>query len=510
MPRMKSTAQERAHRLLTEVVREHRRSPAGRFPTLKQLAGQAGVGYNTMWKVVRRLADQGVLDVRPRRGIRLGNPDALTPHHRARTSLSGLSRRSSVALRVEHDIAAGEYSLGDVLPIQKQLQDRYGVNYRTLRAALADLVEARVLEKERCRYRVRPFSPGVSGGTIVLVTRTMEGGDLSDITPRTAGHLHDLESVCAQRGIELTVAPVHYGGGGFRQLRSLVSRSRPGPGILGFIVWTTVLNYEMLTTIMGIATGTGKPVAVLDEVHRLHLVEQWRHPLVRRYTLAVSPLCGLHVGRYLLQKGHRGIAYLMHAGAWDDRIPVNRLNGLREACDAFENEAVVVPVELASVDEPDPDEIFAEVSGILERSLGTKPPPTRTSDTTGDPQLDAIRAEVRGYVGSVNLQRGGSAALEHLLARGDITAWVCFSDQLAIQCVRFLSSHASRGRVRPLLVGFDDTHDAFKARITSYNFNGKACMNAMVDFVLQPQRRIGGRLYQDAVEFDGFVNERHA
>ncbi|MBD3241308.1 MAG: hypothetical protein GF331_12030 [Chitinivibrionales bacterium] len=89
-----------------------------------------------------------------------------------------------------------------------------------------------------------------------------------------------------------------------------------------------------------------------------------------------------------------------------------------------------------------------------------------------------------------------------------MTAWVCYSDALAMQCKHFLSDVARKAGKRPVVVGFDDSHEAFLERITSYNFNGKGYMHAMVDYILNPGRRMSGRLYDGAIELEGFVNER--
>ncbi len=479
---------------------------ASGLPSLHVLAAQAGVGYNTMWKVAQMLVAEGTISIRPRRGIRIerGHCSSTPPH--ARTALPARASRSSeVAARIEHDIGVGTYDQGTMLPSAKQLQAIYGACYRTVRAGLRELVDRGCLVRDRRGYRVPSAVRSRASGSIVLITRSLEGGRLSDITPRTSTHLHHLENVCAQRGILLEVIPMHYGPGGTSALNRLVGTPRRRDRVLGFLLWTTILNAEMLNYIMASVTPLNKPVAILDEVNRLTLLDSWRRRNVRRYTMAVGPLCGTLVGRYLVRRGHRSIAYV--TGGRDDAagIASNRLSGLIEV---FGRERVVETRLPVDEDSETADELFGRMRDMLCTTLSATVRPS--GDSTGDFELDSIRASVKRFVRRNRFAVPVRRHLAELFAHRAVTAWVCYSDTLAIRCKRFLAEQPRVACRQPLVVGFDDSHEAFLERITSYNFNGKGYMHAMVDYILNPQRRMAGRVYEGAVELEGFVNERNA
>lgn len=502
---LRTRQQEQAYCFVVEAIAQAGHKGESDLPSLHELAREAGVGYSTMWKVVRMLVTEGVLSIRPRRGIRIEQRHASLPAGGSRAIMCArASRASEIAARIEHDIATGAYEQGTMLPSAKQLQAAYSACYRTVRAGLRQLVGRGCLVRECRGYRIPSAVRGLTSGTIVLITRSLEGGRLSDITPRTSTHLHHLENVCAQRGIVLDIVPVHYGTDGTLALNRLVSTPRRRDRVLGFVVWTTILNAEMLNYIMASITPLGKPVAILDEVNRLHLLDSWRRN-ARRYTMAVSPLCGMLVGRYLHRHGHRSVAYI--TTELDDTAGVasNRRAGL---LDVFGRDAVVdleLPAEGGSAVA---DGLFGSMRDILCTELDVTV--RATSDSTGDFELDAIRACVKRFVHGNRFAARIRRCLTELLASQDATAWVCYSDALAIQCKRFLTELPRRAGRRPLVVGFDDSHEAFLERITSYNFNGKGYMHAMVDYILNPRRRVSGREYEGAIELEGFVNERNA
>ncbi|WP_414897460.1 phosphonate metabolism transcriptional regulator PhnF [Rhodovulum sp. YEN HP10] len=56
---------------------------------------------------------------------------------------------SSIAATLRHEIASGSYRPGDKLPSEADLAHRFGVNRHTVRRALADLAEARLVQARR-------------------------------------------------------------------------------------------------------------------------------------------------------------------------------------------------------------------------------------------------------------------------------------------------------------------------------------------------------------------------
>lgn len=86
-------------------------------------------------------------------------------------------KSEQVRQRLQAMIAAGELPAGERLPSERQLADRLGVNHRTLRRALDELVgEGVILKRPRIGNFVRPAAAPVSGRTVLLVAPHFIGG----------------------------------------------------------------------------------------------------------------------------------------------------------------------------------------------------------------------------------------------------------------------------------------------------------------------------------------------
>jgi DNA-binding LacI/PurR family transcriptional regulator len=87
---------------------------------------------------------------------------------------------------------------------------------------------------------------------------------------------------------------------------------------------------------------------------------------------------------------------------------------------------------------------------------------------------------------------------------GGITAWVCENDRIARYALDFLAEKGVRVPRAVSVMGFDDDMEAFKRKLTSYNFNIPAVVNRMLGFVLSSSQYH----YPKAYEVEGIVIER--
>jgi DNA-binding LacI/PurR family transcriptional regulator len=78
-----------------------------------------------------------------------------------------------------------------------------------------------------------------------------------------------------------------------------------------------------------------------------------------------------------------------------------------------------------------------------------------------------------------------------LLEQRSITAWACYNDDIALAACEFLRSHDIAIGTRISVVGIDDSRDAWANNITSYSFNLRAVVRAMLEHALEThvQRR---------------------
>jgi len=107
------------------------------------------------------------------------------------------------------------------------------------------------------------------------------------------------------------------------------------------------------------------------------------------------------------------------------------------------------------------------------------------------------------------LKQVAARRLGGIARHSDITAWVGYSDTIALACKELLESMdiAIPGDIS--VMGFDDSQRAWQSGLTSYNFNTAGYVGAIVSFLLRPQsssrRRASG---PGVVELKGFVNDR--
>jgi DNA-binding LacI/PurR family transcriptional regulator len=253
--------------------------------------------------------------------------------------------------------------------------------------------------------------------------------------------------------------------------------------------------------VFDLCSRTGRPVALLDETGSFTLPRP-AGPHHQMFTAACSPHAGRRVARHLLGLGHRRIAFIspVHGMEWSQ----TRLTGLREV--------------FAEAGLPDAVRAFVTEGGFyprrtgleqqIERLMGMFPQPMSEEDqllaravrSSGDSIDMAMRTEiVHGRLVPI---------LEQALKDRSITAWVAVSDGFALDCLDFLRDRGVGVPGDLSVIGFDDSHEAFRHGLTSYNFNGPALMHAMVAHVLS--RRLPGHTTgsREPIEIDGFISAR--
>jgi DNA-binding LacI/PurR family transcriptional regulator len=98
--------------------------------------------------------------------------------------------------------------------------------------------------------------------------------------------------------------------------------------------------------------------------------------------------------------------------------------------------------------------------------------------------------------------------LEQALSHKEISAWIASSDSTAMLCLDFLRRKNIEVPHRISVIGMDDGINAFLLRMSSYNFNGAAALEAMVEHIIaplvyRPAGHCGG-----VIAFDGFITPR--
>jgi DNA-binding LacI/PurR family transcriptional regulator len=186
------------------------------------------------------------------------------------------------------------------------------------------------------------------------------------------------------------------------------------------------------------------------------------------------------MGSFLLRRRHLRAAYIspFHAEAWSQ----NRLQGLTQFYRDAGHPDAVVPATADHIGWLSADRLPASIMAAADEEPNRK----------------------------LRLEETLPAGIDGLLANRDITAWVAANDAVGIACLRLLAERGIRVPARISVASFDDSFFALVNDLTSYNFNTPAVVQAMIQFIVNPSWPPVRRRTGEAVEVDGFVNERES
>lgn len=485
--------QERARAFLVKCIENHRRQGKERLPVVGELARTAGVAPATMHKALRWAAEQGLITTSHGKGTRL------CPHNTQRVApypdpvSPGRLKWERVAYALRRDILNGRYVVGGELPTIKELRGEYGAGYPLVKKACERLVKDGILTPFGRSYRIAPSATAPTSSAIVLVAQGSPDGALSVKSPRFEEKIRTLERLCTQRNIRLRVVPYHkesqtlFDEGGKTTAAALVKRH----SILGFMFWSIDINREEGMELIRRMHSTGIPLTVLFESSGGYDPRELsrRYPRVRFFDSVLNEPAGYRVGRYLLEKGHREVAYISpsHAAGWAQQ----RLAGLQRA---FADAGLCGAVHAFTSDKDGKYSYIPSGYDWHHPRVHQRPAPFVT------------RFRVYEATAVTYMQESVDTLLDRAARLSRITAWVGSSDAASALCLDYARRHRLTIPTAISLIGFDDGQDAVRLRFTSYNFNPAGAVQAMLHCIVAPWQVRAG---QDGVErVEGMITER--
>jgi len=440
------TAVEVAAEFIIRAIDHGTWSESGRLPTTIELARAAGVCTATMSRAIALARQKGYITVRKKKGIELAKPicdGAAAPTGHPRIAF----RSDDIAHRLVNDIYQGQFPRHE-LPSYKELRKQYGGGYRTLRTALRQLLSQGILELHTRKFRIATSSQAIRTLSLALIV-----GEEWDEHVRSWSYarsyfytlLYALEGECARRNIHLEVYrhPTD-----FRALKRIKN-------ICGYFV--VLEESPQKATIALIERLTDLPVPVV--IHRGEAVAAYDALPPRRnlfFLESSDEKAGLEVGKFLLARDHRRIAYLTDRSQtyWSK----GRLKGLQAV---------------------------AQLAG------GTAEVIVREVDNAGKVGIDR--------------------EIDELLRDPSISAWVASEDNLAINhLLPGLAKRKKQPGIDISVVGFDDQLEAFESHLTSYNFNSVGVAQAAVSLALYSRYPKDFIMQQHTTLWvDGYVVERN-
>ena len=489
MPR-KTPARDQAREWLLRLIDAPDCTPDTRLPRLADLARRAGVSPVTMQRAVRRLQREGRLKVSHGRGIRVAGTHAQTPADQTpppspRASSPGSahrSRRHAVAAQLKQDLLEGAWGPDTRLPSKKELAYRYGVCYRTIRQALDALAEEGRIRYENRAWCVVRNTAGGGGNTLILFARL--DSHQRAMAARTVERYREFEAACARRGLELSIVPVAGTGPHGEPFDRVLHRVRRGDTcVLGFMVWSEGLQKIDMGGMIRALLDTGRPVAVLDEADL--------HP----FDMPLSPRCavlsfahhqaGSTIANHLLELGHRRFVFISpyHATQWSQQ----RLQGI---IDAYDSAGVHDAVTTCTYRRSDWRDAVLRQENMIDADLER----LERQCYAGDHRVQALGRALRSQRDRIRdawawqlYAEAFSDVLTEAFRETEATAWVAVNDDVALRCRTSLEQRGRRVPGDISLCGFDNTLEAHSHSLTSYDFNARALIDAMVAHVLYPR-----------------------
>ncbi len=508
MSRTGGPGQDAARRHVLAELERCRHAGTSELPLLRAMAASAGVAYVTMWKAVRRLKAEGVIKVRHGGRARVADGAARRAQEAALAPDAAVPVGATAAERLraafDRDLLRGQFSPGSSLPNLKELAERYGVGYRTLRRAFDGMVSDGTLEACRRGYRVPSTSAGQSGGVIALVLHA--DSSTSGIpwhTQMTQEYVRALESECSRAGTTLRVVPCTPDCRPRALLSSLFGsdegRRRP---VLGVVLRPESLSERLRAELVDGLVLRTVPVAWLDESgERAPPVIPGKPSTFHVFVMSRNHDIGVRMARFLLARGHRKLAYVspVHWAGWSQ----SRLEGIQEACGRSGLGASVVPVV---VDEE--RDVSAPLSGQLSRRIDTVLRDTLGNVEYGgvDSAFRTLNAQVHSLAGRAVLRQTLAPLLRRARGLQGVSAWVCANDTVALECLDYLTRRKVAVPGELSVCGFDDTTEGLGHGLTTWNFNRHGAVSAIVGYLLGPlwqRQRTAG-----FTPVEGYVVER--
>lgn len=465
--------------LAGKVAELARAEPSSRLPSIRTLAGSMGASPVTMNRVLKELAQAGVVKTVPGRDGYFPAGYAPAPRRGAAAAPSVPGGR--IADLILGDVLRGLLPASGPLPTIKELCHRYGCHYSTLRRALEDLERRGVLTRYRKRYFYRP-----------PVTKSPAGSNVYLLGTRRILHASTLHVYSLVNGIERTLEHA-----GWSRLRHVIPPRFGDPLVMPdpAVVSAVIFHVE---------TGRSVDLSGLGNVPRVALSPGGLSEAGRRAVERTSPGCfvvesdnraaGRAAAIMLAELGHRRIAYIHDLDPGAQAWVKLRAEGLAEVFSpggAPDGRTMTIERAPPAMPKTGGDDALVRLGRAINaarraaRSADPHFPYEILQETFRSPhdlQMILLRGKKMGH------------HFRRLLDSGGSTAWVCANDMMAVLAMAFLKRNGVSVPEQISVMGFDNTLASWQLGITSYDFAYDRMGHLAAQAVINPsvvRRRFG-------------------
>lgn len=497
--------------------------PGDQLPTIRVLANAAQVSSGTMAKAVAKLIADGVLCARSRKGVWVGasipngfdffDENIPMPRH--------VQKWEQIKTRIANDVLNGKFGSSEPLPSLGEMKSHYAVSYGTLHKALGSLQSAGFISTHKKTFRPELFSSYHYKTRLLFLTWFDPAQVETNATSLWAkgfifggnkgnDFFSEFEQLCHKKkfafdilGYSLHDNTITFVGPNLIK-RNAIENLDDYYGIC--VLKTHLLSPGFSSLVMRLGQ-TGKPVAVIDSPGNGDFIFRGSaKTTVHHFSLRDSEIAGKKIGRFLLELGHRDVAFISpcHKEFWSEK----RYRGL---CNAFELASEHRHVHLHVLDQE--FDAMATKDGKIESVLSRMPSFVdflKSQKIIPEERITDIKSLVLTRIShGIFITIMGDVlepVFEKAYADRRISAWVCADDRIALLAQSFLLKKKAAIPQEVSVIGFENTEEAIFAELSSYEFDVAGVAQAMIAFFLNPeffkQHKAG------ALNCDGFIVPR--
>ncbi|MDO5576733.1 MAG: substrate-binding domain-containing protein, partial [Fibrobacter sp.] len=270
--------------------------------------------------------------------------------------------------------------------------------------------------------------------------------------------------------------------------------------VLGYILWAESPD-DLYKSVLSYIDISRKPVALLQEGSQIHMTELARTRMLKVFSIATGSSAARKVASFLLQLGHKSVAYFsaFHKSDWSKA----RLYGIQEI---YNRTGADTKVSQYTLDSYGYFNEFFDALKPPERYLQKFVPDLMLANQMPHKVLEAfnrLRPDLANVLVSEAVRMFMLPLFNKAIKNEECTAWICSNDYIGLMAMDYLKEYSPR---KITLTGFDDTFEAFRRGLTSYNFNIQALVQLMLGYIVNPVS--GYSKSNNVFENEGMIVER--
>ena len=483
---MKKSTVSEVYKRLRVFIRNKNWKEGDRLPTLRDLALHFRVSHVSVMHAIRRLESEGIIYTIRGSGMYIGCNQ---------TKKGPVTEKESVKWKCIQDqlmrsIVGGEFTDRKELPPMKILQHRYDANYRTIKKALHSLEQEQVIQRYGRGYRILTRKGIQKKDTIYFITiYPLSSIGAANFTALALSEfVRTLEGECIRRNLQLRMVAA--------QDTGILHRIRHDITNLGILLY---FPREQGASILSYIHECRAPIAIIDDYEYLKM-EQLRI-LQKRKQLFMFGIdeeyAGRRVGRFLIECGHRGIAFI--SPFHNERFSRLRYEGIVSSVKGFEGLSVV-PFTIEESKIAYHGKLLSMMKSF-EKHWSVFSSNEKHTDSVPVVLDEYLDPERYSWIFNENfwymqfesayrklLQKMCTPLFEQAFADKMITAWVGANDSISLVAKQFLDTKMGNTKRPIALIGYDNTAEAMYRNLSSFEFSLSSIARQAIDAVLYPRR----------------------